>query len=140
MISSSSFFLTSKSFFLSSRAVVLFSISSFLVLILSVYSLIRFSHNSTSRVWNSISLVSTSNSRLLRTLSCCCLYFSIEALAVSISIFLVATLPFNSSISPLIFSIRVVNPVTSSSKSCTSSGNSPRSVLILSISDNMVCN
>ena len=48
------------------------------------HSRMRFSHNSISRVWYSISLFKDSNSRLLRTLFCCSVYFAIKALLSSI--------------------------------------------------------
>lgn len=87
----------------------------------------------------SISFVRKSYSRLLRTLSCCDLYFSTEALAASISTLLPAIADLSSSTSDLILSIRVLRPAISSSRSCTSNGSSPLNVLISSILDNVVC-
>ena len=90
IISSNSPFFCSRSFFRSSKACSFLTISFSFSALLSVNSFIFFSQSSISSVWYSISLVKKSYSRLLRTFSCCVLYFSTEAFAVSISTFLPA--------------------------------------------------
>ena len=139
IISSSSLFFCSRSFCLSLSICSFLTTSASFSSLSALNSLILFSQSSISRLWNSISFVRKSYSRLLRTLSCCDLYFSTEALAVSISTLLPAIADFSSSTSALILSIRVLKPAISSSRSCTSNGSSPLNVLISSILDNIVC-
>ena len=95
--------------------------------------------SSTSSDWNSISLVSVSYSRLFFTSLSCSLYFSIPACALAISPFLAVTALWNSLMSPSIFSTRVLRPSSSSAKSCTSRGNSPRNARFSSIADRVTC-
>ena len=135
VMSSSSDFFIWRSFFLSSRFFFDSSIYSIFSLAWAKNSLILFSLNSISRVWYSISFESESNSLLFLTLFCCSSYFLIRALEFTISFFLLAMAESKLLVSSCSFSMRVSRPAISSSRSCTSRGNSPLKVLILSISE-----
>lgn len=115
------------------------SITSFFWAILALYSLILFSDNWISSSWYSISLDKESNSRLLRTFFCCSSYLVIKFLDSSIANFLLLMsvskfLTSSAKLESLLF-----NPATSSSKSSTSKGNSPRTFLISSILESINC-
>ena len=86
--SSNSFFFNTRSSFLSTMRFLAFSNSSLRMPDKLMASLILFSLNSISNVWNSISLARFSYSRLLRTLSCCSLYLVMRDLDISMSLFL----------------------------------------------------
>ena len=140
IISLSSFFLSTRSASRSERRVFVFSSSSDLSCTLMVASFIFLLHSSISRVWNSISLLSMSYSLLFLTSLSCCLYFSRLACAFAISPFLLTIAFWNSLTSSSIFSIRVLRPSISSSRSCTSRGSSPLRALLPSIAESVVCN
>ena len=131
--SSSEVFVSKSSCLIVNRSVASVKIS-FFPSILNFDSFAFFSFNLISNSWNSTSLAKDSNSRLFRTLFCCSLYFVI-AVSESLDPCLRSEISVSISlISSLIFAILVVKPRTSSSKSWTSNGSSPRIVLIRSIS------
>ena len=99
----------------------------------------RFSANCTSNSWNSISLDIEVYSRLLRTFFCWVLYFFISAFASSILAFFSAIPACKASNSSLNFTCRFLSPSTSSSRSETSKGSSPRVFCSSSIFESMSC-
>ena len=115
------------------------STDSFLSSICALNSLIFFSASWISSSWYSVSLVNESNSRLFLTFFCCSVYFFIKAFASSIRFFLDEIWSSNSLRLTSNFSILLLSPSISSSKSLTSKGNSPLISLILSILESINC-
>ena len=139
MISSNSFFLASRCFCLSAICSLKAAMVSFFNSVLALSSLIFFSANSISNFWNSSSLTIELYSRLLRTLLSLSAYFEINSLACSMVFLCSFTARSNSARSLLSWSIFTFIPAISLSRSSTSKGNSPRTFLISSILESMIC-
>ena len=138
MVSSSSFLLL-RSMLRSSRSFFDSSSISFFAAESAVNSFILFSASCISSWRYSISLLSDSNSRLFFTCICCSSYFLIPSLASLMSCFFEEIMVFTSFISSSRLVILVSSPATSSSRSFTSIGSSPRTTRSLSISVCMSC-
>ena len=135
----SSSFLCCRCFLRSSSCSFILAIACFFCSISALNSLRCFSANWISSSWNSISLEIALNSRLLRTFFCCSAYFLINSLLSSIRFFLVEISTLILSISLVRRSMRLSSPATSSSKSSTSKGSSPRTFLSSSILQSISC-